>query len=514
MRNLIAVLIGILISFVLMTPWVYAETIPATQGTTVVNSSPYYYTSSACVTSSYTSHNTFSEVGNAVAARCGPYYGDGSYTFNSANSTQPAGSGTISLWLDRSTGGSRGASGTKISGCLAPAQNVGGQCVTYTYTCPANQGWTLEGQSCTRPECPYDRNPDGTCKGQCDGKGGTSAASGIYEETPPQLICKSGCAATRSLDLGDVNRYSKLVNGVVKYYGAYAYTYADMGGATGVVCSSVSAGLASSTPPDPVNLTNITETCAAGQGMASMGGKTVCVDQSTGQPVASSGTTQKDVKTTTNTVTNPDGSTTTTKTTTYPDGSKTIESTTTAAGGGSSSSSTQQIDSEGKPVLVTGPSGTGSGSTGGGTSGGGTGGLNQDGVKNGVKDGIKAHCQENPNSPMCKEIEPGTAASIEGLYEKQSGEKTFESVLVGFKNNVSGLPFFTAATSAFSLSIPAGSCSGLSASIPIDILDFHTVWNIDLTETFCGTTALYVYFIFGIGLLITATWVGIRIALL
>jgi hypothetical protein len=403
---------------------------------------------------------------------------------------------------------------------IANGQNWGQDCRTIQvlagqteYSCPANQGWTLEGQSCTRPDCPSgNRDAQGNCIGQCDGKGNQDAVEGYYV-SPPPLICKSGCVAKRYLVIDGAPGYGVLINGKEQLYAKYLYTYEPLvsNTANGIACSDVSQSLADSTPPEPVtNPENITQSCAAGQQGGTVNGKYVCFDQSTGVPVAESGPAQKE-KTETTSVTNPDGSVTETTTTTYPDGSKKIVKKTTQPSG-QSDSETTEIGSDGKPIV--------SGGLGSSGSPNGSQDSQKQAVKEGVKEGLTDYCQANPTTEMCKqasedeEIDSGTAANITGIYEKQSGDKTFESVLVSFKNNVSGLPFFTAATNAFSLSIPAGSCSGLSASIPIDILDFHTVWNIDLTETFCGTTALYVYFIFGIGLLITATWVGIRIALL
>lgn len=500
MRKLMYFLLGVLIAFTAMLPYARAETIPATSNEVVVSDleqhKVYYCTGGA------------TENAQACADRL---TGSSGCTYTVTSETQSQFNLHFSCpW---------GSSGDEIftagfvGGCPAGSSWNGSDCVTVTYSCPSNQGWSLEGASCSRQDCPFERNPDGTCKGQCEGKGGTDAGTGIYEETPPQLICKTGCAATRSLDLGDPNRYSKIISGSVKYYGSYSYTFADAGGGVGVPCSAVSSSLESSTAPSIVDPNSITESCGAGQGMASMGGKTICVDQNTGQPVTSSGTTQRDTQTTTNTVTNSDGSTTTTKTTTYPDGSKTIEITNTAPGGGPSSTSKTEIDSTGKPVIVTGPAG--SGTTGGG---GAASGLDKNGVRDGVKEGVEKYCEAHPNSPICKEEEEGgpqdQGATIEGLYQKQSGDKTFTSVLTGFKNTVSGLPFFAAATGAFSLSIPAGACSGLSASIPIDFMGLHAVWDIDLTDTFCGDWAYTVFTIFGIGLLLTAAWVGIRIAFL
>lgn len=55
--------------------------------------------------------------------------------------------------------------------------------VNEVYSCPSNQGWTLSGSSCTRPDCPVgsDRNAQGQCVKDCTGKSGQAAPSPSYE---------------------------------------------------------------------------------------------------------------------------------------------------------------------------------------------------------------------------------------------------------------------------------------------------------------------------------------------
>lgn len=50
------------------------------------------------------------------------------------------------------------------------------------YSCPAGQGWTLSGSSCTRPDCDtgYDRNASGQCVKDCTGKAGMPTTNGDY----------------------------------------------------------------------------------------------------------------------------------------------------------------------------------------------------------------------------------------------------------------------------------------------------------------------------------------------
>lgn len=64
------------------------------------------------------------------------------------------------------------------------------------YSCPANQGWTLSGTSCSRPDCPsgYDRNASGQCVKDCTGKSGQSLPSSSYEfENNGGVTSVGGC---------------------------------------------------------------------------------------------------------------------------------------------------------------------------------------------------------------------------------------------------------------------------------------------------------------------------------
>ena len=52
-----------------------------------------------------------------------------------------------------------------------------------TYKCPPGQGWTLSGQTCTRPACPNGRLPDGTCDVPCQ----------LGWEKDAQGVCRKDC---------------------------------------------------------------------------------------------------------------------------------------------------------------------------------------------------------------------------------------------------------------------------------------------------------------------------------
>lgn len=406
MTNRALLLLGFLIMLLVSISAAHAETIPATSTETVVSDFQYHYIAPSPLS---TKHASKSEAGNAYIPTINSTYGSCSWSYNAGNTNEPATTGSIYFWYDRGTtagncsgqSASKGFYGFKEAGCAPGSTPSNGKCVTISYTCPANQGWTLEGQSCTRVDCPYARNPDGTCQGQCDGKANTEAAPASYYSNPPSIACYQGCVAKRYTVIDGSPAYNTIVNGVTQQYGKYSYSFVGDGasGNNGVSCSAVSTALAESSPPAATaNPSNIQQSCGSGQTGGYVNGTFVCVDNTTSQPVSESGPVPPQTTTST-TATNPDGSTTTTKTTTYPDGSKTVETTTTPSGGGNpSSSTTQHVDADGNAVNT---------STAGGASGGAT---NTANVKDGVKQGLEQYCVSHPNSPVCKEEGEKTAS--------------------------------------------------------------------------------------------------------
>jgi hypothetical protein len=408
-------LIGFLIALLSASLDSQAETIPATQTWTPVNSVSGEFTPQAYGSSTYQNdvprncqsgfvnwgtNNSYSCSGSSCTSVGGSCNGKKTATLGACN--YPASTGTTSTYTITSTTTDNGncpvtATQTRatrlIAGCPSGTSFHNGQCSTSTYSCPANQGWTLNGTNCERPECPYARNPDGTCQGQCDGKSGQTAAEGYYT-SPPSLACYNGCAATRSLVLDGSPGYNVLVNGVTKLYSKFNYSFADdgTGQGHGVSCSAISPALESSAPPTAENPTSITQSCGAGQTGQYLNGKFTCVNTQTGEKAAEGGVTQPKT-TTSQTVTNPDNSTTTTETTTYPDGSKSIKVTTTPApgSGGSTVIEETEVDADGKPII--------SGGAGGGTGPGDT--------AEGVKEGIDDYCTANPTASICQKSEAG-----------------------------------------------------------------------------------------------------------
>ncbi|MBK7955714.1 MAG: hypothetical protein IPK02_18200 [Candidatus Accumulibacter sp.] len=117
-------------------------------------------------------------------------------------------------------------------------------------------------------------------------------------------------------------------------------------------------------------------------------------------------------------------------------------------------------------------------------------------------------CDRMPNSPLCKETEAGTPASDAGLYTKKA--ETVAEVLGNFRATVTGSAFYTAASGFFGGSIPSGSCTGLNVNVSVM---GHT-WALDAEPVLCGSTATSIYTILGLGVMLAASWVGFRIAIL
>lgn len=113
---------------------------------------------------------------------------------------------------------------------------------------------------------------------------------------------------------------------------------------------------------------------------------------------------------------------------------------------------------------------------------------------------------------MCKQVSAGSAAGTNGIYTKDASGKTFASVINDFKNNMQAAPFYAAVTGFFSATnIPSGSCTGLSGNVTFPL--GHVV-NVDMTNVLCGSSANYFYSLLSIGLLLVATFLAFKIAIL
>ena len=70
------------------------------------------------------------------------------------------------------------------------------KCTTTGYSCPSTGGWTLNGTTCTRPDCPvgYDRDASGLCVKNCTAKANTPTTNGNYDfPGPPSEWSVAGC---------------------------------------------------------------------------------------------------------------------------------------------------------------------------------------------------------------------------------------------------------------------------------------------------------------------------------
>ena len=122
----------------------------------------------------------------------------------------------------------------------------------------------------------------------------------------------------------------------------------------------------------------------------------------------------------------------------------------------------------------------------------------------------RSFCQENPASEQCQqeEIKPGDGAVTEGLYTK--GDRTPLQVFTEFGTKVRSASFFTGASNFFTVSVPAGACSDLSATVDYGLGQM----TVDMTPVFCSQMANNMYSLLRIGVMIAALWVAFRIALL
>lgn len=202
------------------------------------------------------------------------------------------------------------------------------------YSCPAGEGWTLSGTTCTREACDIDESRiGGVCKTDC-GKRKTSgnwSARDVSGSGPiPDLICYDGCYH----------------DGAGLGVGTSSGWVWRTGAPTGSPCTANavdSSGAAPAVPDTPDRDATPTESgCKAkGEGFATMGGVTVCL------PPTDKKTTGKESVTTTAA----DGTKTTVTTTT--------QETCTGAGACTTTSSSSTVvtppgGSPGAPTTATG----------------------------------------------------------------------------------------------------------------------------------------------------------------
>ncbi|MEZ0208935.1 MAG: hypothetical protein ACAH17_02045 [Candidatus Paceibacterota bacterium] len=480
MRNFIAFLIGITFAALLMVPYAYAETIPATAtpivvGKPGVQATPQAYGKSAYINDNLSCTAAFNDVKN-VTGTCAP-----KYTYIKDTCNFPSTTGATSTWTYHVTttdAGNCPGSGTQtkltrlLSGCPSGSTWDGSNCVSgYTYSCPSEGGWSLDGQNCVRSNCVAQ-------KGQTANSGfylmGTSPSAPF-----PAVGCYGGCSAVFG---GDAPGGSKIIDGVTTYFAEGEYVYSDW------ACTG-------QTSPTPMTALP-TDTCSIGQQLTQIAGNSVCVDVATGEPQDPDAPCS-DVVLKGSPTTNPDGSETTVTTTIKCDGTKTKTSNTTFPDGSSEEETTDET-----PYDPLNPVGTGGGGT--------TPGTAAD-VGEGVEAGIESYCTTNPDAPICKTTESGDAAAIDGIYQSKAEGKTFEGVFDNFNDRIQAAPAISAATQFFDVSnLPSGSCAGLDTSFTV----FGATFEVNLTDVFCSSFAVELYSYLNLGVQLVATWLAFTIAFL
>lgn len=360
------------------------------------------------------------------------------------------------------------------------------------YMCPANQGWTLQGTTCTRPDqtpCPvYSGGDDqpltqpagcqcpsgtawfagGGCRKKCgaDQPTGGNANAGFELAIPKgsTSACFQGCEVQHK-----AGPYEVLKDGS-RLAGATWAQWACAG--TGVGSGNTPNGA-----PEP-DTQSVDETkkkppkCGPGEGViTSSSGGVLCL------PEGTPNTSTPKVETTKKVETFDDG---TTKTTTE---TKTTDPTT-----GASSTVTQTVVTP-KEDGTDGEAGKA------GTSGTKSDGTGKDGDGDGDGDG---EC--DPTLHFCG------GPATDKLYTKK--EKTMQSVFNEFKSTVSGSGVGQATTSFFNVSPPGGSCPNWSVQVPY--------LNVSLSgaDIFCGGAILAALQAAGAVMLALATYIAFTWAFL
>lgn len=302
----------------------------------------------------------------------------------------------------------------------------------------------------------------------------TTMSSGFYDigassgANPPVLGCKGGCAVVFD---GSSPAGSALVNGEKHWYAKGSYI------ATGDACPATAKddsdflSKSSSALPE--------DSCGANKGQGSINGRTVCYDKTEDMEGGKQDEGSKDKetsKTETQKGVNPDGSewtkeitikvdvdgvktTTTTTTTTRPDGTKSTETTTEHEGRPPSDKPSDDDDEE------------------------------------------QTECQKNPSGKDCG----GAPAAVGESYTKKTGTKTFEEVLKGAGDALSGSEFGHAVSAFFSVS-GGGSCPVVSGTIPMLNASFTF-------DSFCTSLGSTVFLVIRGVLLLVASFFAFRVAL-
>lgn len=481
-RNSLYLLVGLMLSTWLV--FANAETIPATANS-VPKTTVYYFKADTGTASG--NYDTAQSAGDAAKSASSPASictgTDWSFTGaaqNSSCSGPPSAGNYIGAIRTRSPDGATGCgslcsgnSGNRImlystQGCVDPAVASGANCVTYS--CPANQSWSLSGSTCFRADCQpgETRNASGQCTSVCQNLASNTPEYGWITSDkgsdPTGTFCgDQNCQATISLDT-DADIY---------YYTATQVTMRYSKSYTGQTCTGGQAPAATKNtvePPTPPKK----PVCAANEGVLTTSKGTVaCVPPGT----PSAETPKVAVKK---------------RTETFGDGSQKITTETITE-----VPSTQAKDVQTSVQVTPNSAGTAGQAGTPGTTGSGSASVT-DSNGDGAGDGGGGDC--DPKKDFCG----GPATG--GLYEKKS--KTVASVVGDFKTGLMSSGIGSAMTGFFTVSTPGGSCP----SWIVDVAFLNTTLN--LSQYFCTATAISMMQLVGAVLMFVAAFVGFRWAIL
>lgn len=342
-----------------------------------------------------------------------------------------------------------------------------------SYKCPDSSAANTTTQAC---DCIGNTSPDPTgqkCTPVCPVNYNSPVSSGYYDlgtnanNSPLLIACNNGC----SVQYDGTGASASAMEGGVKHWYAKGGYYNSGGKCTEAQQAAKQIGPAKADSPK--------DSCAAGQGTATMNGKTVCVDQNgDGKTPTPASDSQATDNTSTTKVTNPDGSSTTTETRTIDDGNghKQVVVTTTKTGADG------QVISSDKTT---------------------TGEIPTKGSANGSTDGKdddteKGECEKNPSKAGCG----GEPAAIGSLYT--SKDKTLADVLSNARNAFMSSPVGGAVGGFFVVS-GGGSCPTWQATIEF----LNKTVTID---QFCSPFASVALAILKTALLVVASFFAFRIA--
>jgi len=131
--------------------------------------------------------------------------------------------------------------------------------------------------------------------------------------------------------------------------------------------------------------------------------------------------------------------------------------------------------------------------------------------------GMAVFCQNNPKALACQAVDfnapNGAGASTSGLYTPDSSQagKTLSSVYNDFITQIKASPVMSGVSGFFNISVPAGSCGGMSISVPTG---FGVSYFIDLDSVLCSSTTALIYQALYFGLMFGALWAAFKIAFL